>query len=67
MTFAAFLQALGVRCPDGQRRGQFIFNALNDVRPDLVDAIRGTELDPFHDDDRIRATIAHISEKWDTT
>lgn len=36
-----------------QRRGQAYFNGLYNTRPDLADQIRGTEFDPFSDDNKV--------------
>ena len=36
-----------------QRRGQALMNALFDVRPDLYDALHGTDADCFYSDKRI--------------
>lgn len=36
-----------------QRRGQIHFNVLYIGHPSIANAIRGTEIDPFHDDSRI--------------
>jgi hypothetical protein len=40
------------------RRGQALFNVLHDIRPDLAEMVRGTDIDPFYaqpDDHRIQA------------
>lgn len=34
--------------PSSQRRGQYAFNYLYEIRPDVADQIRGSLLDPFH-------------------
>lgn len=36
-----------------QRDGQFIFNLMNDLKPDLANRYRGTSIDPFYNDDNI--------------
>lgn len=36
------------------RRGQAAFNALYAVAPDMGDAVRGSCVDPFHRDERLR-------------
>jgi hypothetical protein len=64
MTLETFVQIVNGRCPTGWRRGQFVFNTLHDMRPSIANAIRDTELDPFHHDERIPATLAYISETW---
>lgn len=49
MTFHKFYRAhYRNRAPLDQRPGQWFFNDLCAVRPDLADAIRGGKLDPFH-------------------
>jgi hypothetical protein len=35
------------------RRGQCLFNALYALYPDIANQIRGTDVDPFHRDERI--------------
>lgn len=50
------------------RLGQALFNHLDDVRPDLADAIRGTDNDPFYaesfTDPRYDAAIQFIERMW---
>lgn len=45
-----------------QRMGQALFNALHDLSPELADLIRGTDVDPFYNDDRILAFFTFIEE-----
>lgn len=35
----------------GLRYGQAMFNHLNEIRPDLADAIRATDRDPYNTDE----------------
>lgn len=35
------------------RVGQSMFNVLYDIRPDLSEQIRATDLDPFHVEDKV--------------
>jgi hypothetical protein len=37
----------------GQRLGQALFNNLYRMHPELADSIRGTEVDPFHNNNKI--------------
>ena len=37
------------------RHGQALFNALHSIEPDLANAIRGSQSDPFYRDARIEA------------
>ncbi len=52
--------------PEGWRVGQFFFNVLYDNRPDLAETVRGTELDPFHDDTRISGFLQFVESNWET-
>lgn len=50
------------------RFGQVYFNLLEDLRPDLADEIRGSELDPFFlrfKHDVPEATEKFVMERWD--
>jgi hypothetical protein len=50
------------------RFGQVYFNLLNDLRPDLADELRGTELDPYYlrlTKDVPETTEKFVMEKWD--
>lgn len=50
------------------RYGQAMFNHLVDVRPDLSEAVRGTDADPFHcespADPRFDRFVAYIETNW---
>lgn len=46
------------------RRGQAYFNVLYDVKPNLADKVRGTLLDPFHNDARIPDFIVYVVTHW---
>lgn len=46
------------------RTGQTYFNTLNQVRQDLADAIRGTNLDPFYVDSKVPQFLAYVCEHW---
>lgn len=46
------------------RKGQTYFNVLTDVRPDLADLIRGTGIDPYHQDCNLAAFLGQISTMW---
>lgn len=50
------------RCYPQWRLGQCAFNALMDLRPDVADAIRATEDDPFYDDERIPRFLKKVKE-----
>lgn len=46
-----------------QRRGQAYFNGLYEVRPELADEVRGTENDPFMDDQTVTRFLVWLSRK----
>lgn len=47
-----------------ERLGQAYFNVLDDVRPDLADQIRATQLDPFYNDGLFRAFLEWVQANW---
>lgn len=52
--------------PATQRRGQFLFNYLFMQNPELADKIRGTSVDPFHQNTRIDACLAYVIQHWNS-
>ena len=46
------------------RLGQAVFNTLHELRPRLANQIRGTNLDPFNNDDRLPAFYKHVEKNW---
>lgn len=67
MTFSTFVQTAETvkgRTPDW-RMGQTYFNVLSQVRPDLAELVRGTELDPFYQDDRVVGFLEFVASRWD--
>ena len=50
-----------------QREGQAAFNQLARENPDLADSIRGTDLDPFDDDERLPAVLDHLTSRMTST
>lgn len=52
-------------CPPDWRAGQYAFNALLDVRPDLAERVRGRHLDPFHRSDVLPAFLRFLERHWD--
>lgn len=47
----------------GQRPGQAAFNALWNISPALADYIRGTQTDPFYNDQRINNFLEYVASK----
>lgn len=65
-SWAEFLARVAeARLPDGWRAGQLWFNLLDSARRDLGNRVRGTNLDPYHRDDRLPALAAWLAEHWD--
>lgn len=63
MTLAEYLAR--IRHPaQHQRRGQYAFNLLCEVRPDLSEQVRTTVIDPFYDDNRLPVFLAWVQEQW---
>ena len=46
------------------RYGQTCFNVLYLLDPDLADSIRGTDLDPFHNDNRVPEFLKRLRDEW---
>lgn len=44
------------------RKGQVMFNVLYEIRQDIAEKVRSTDLDPFYDDNKIPQFIKYISE-----
>lgn len=51
--------------PKELRVGQYLFNTLYLVRPDLADKIVTTDIDPFYLDSRLSAFWTFLDENWD--
>jgi hypothetical protein len=48
-----------------QRYGQWLFNELYDVKPELANSIRGTMVDPFYHDNRTPEFWCALILKWE--
>jgi hypothetical protein len=46
------------------RLGQTMFNVLFEMRRDLAHLVIGTEMDPFHRDERVEAFRRWLAENW---
>lgn len=75
MTFVQFLMTYFKSLDDDRRRavstgtqglrqGQILANLLRDVRPDLADMLRGSELDPFYRFSVRQATWEWLCDHW---
>ena len=49
------------------REGQTFFNALYDLYPEVANKIRGTELDPFHNNHAIPRLLNHLLKLTEKT
>jgi hypothetical protein len=49
--------------PKNTRVGQHFFNSLYTLNSVAANSIRGTELDPFFDDDILPECVKHLIEK----
>jgi hypothetical protein len=47
-----------------QRYGQAVFNTLARYKPDHAAEIRGTDLDPFYQDDAVPALSEWLARHW---
>jgi hypothetical protein len=65
-----YFDAISRTCRTGERYGQAMFNHLSEVRPELAEAVRGTEMDPFHvqriNDPRWDKFVEFIEMYWRT-
>lgn len=54
------------KIPRTQRPGQYAFNLLCQVRPDLSEQVRGVyRLDPFYNDRFLPYFIQFVSDNWE--
>lgn len=72
-TYDDYLEAviIGAVQHKGWRLGQVAFNYLADMRPELAEKIRGSDIDPFYADhlpfghEKIATFLAHVREDWE--
>lgn len=60
MTPRQIIEAAVADRPDGWRAGQAAFNALYILTPRWAISIRGSDLDPFHRDERLPAFYVFV-------
>ena len=48
-----------------QRKGQRFANHLSLVRPDLLEALKQHNIDPFYDDSKLWAAVAYVRDNWE--
>jgi hypothetical protein len=61
---AGALRSYYQETPQYQRLGQWLFNKLHEVRPEITGAIHGTEANCFSLNSRIPAFMAAVEEAW---
>lgn len=65
VSFEWFVQEVNGPRPEEQRLGQWAFNTLNRIRPDLADRVRGKrDVDPFYDDRKLRNFYELVAREW---
>lgn len=57
----------GTDRPQFQRLGQWAFNRLLEIRPDLAEAVRGGPFDPFYQDKRLGVFEDFLRTAWELT
>jgi hypothetical protein len=66
MTYDEFLSKVSREQQEtGYRYGQAFFNTLTRVRPVLAEEVRGTPLDPFHDEAVSQSLHQMLTGRWD--
>jgi hypothetical protein len=64
VTYEQYLAYCAEAATPEWRTGQTYFNVLYQVRPDLSEAIRCTNLDPYHNDTRLPAFLHWVETMW---
>lgn len=68
-TFSHFVRAVAHftngEMPETWRQGQGAFNLLVQVRPDLAELIRGSDIDPFNQDSNLTLFYDFVMRHWD--
>jgi hypothetical protein len=63
MTLESFVNAVNIGV-DHERDGQYAFNLLAHVRPELAEQVRGTPLDPFYNDNLLPTFYSWLDAAW---
>lgn len=64
-TLQQFYDRLHGEQPRPQRFGQWAFNLLHEMRHDLSEQIRATDLDPFYDNVRMQKFLGWVNTHWE--
>lgn len=60
----AYLVRMMGPCPPHNRRGQWAYNILHTVRPDLAGRVHMTSCDPFYDDGILPEFFLWVTLNW---
>lgn len=64
MLLGEYLRDCVASRPSSQRPGQWTFNLLTSYNPVVAEKVRGTHLDPFHDQSKLPEFFAFVCENW---
>jgi hypothetical protein len=66
-SFAQFMFDCGTfyQTKDEQRVGQYFFNQLVNVHPELAEKVRTSSVDPFYNDKLIHKFVLVCEQSWD--
>lgn len=64
MSFEEYFNDVNDFVPSVLRKGQYAFNLLHTVRPDITAQILATELDPFYIDSKLPEFMARVKQVW---
>lgn len=64
LTYDQYVQLCAVEHDADLRSGQWAFNVLYQIRPDLADAVRTTVRDPFYQDSKLPAFHEWVRMAW---
>jgi hypothetical protein len=63
--FVAYVHNVKTAKPKEQREGQWAFNSLLDIRPDIAEKARATEVDPFYNDTILYDFLYFVDLNWE--
>lgn len=67
VSFNQYLRLVPLALEDraDHRAGQAYYNVLYSINPGLAASVDETPLDPYYDDSKIPAFLAHVCQHWD--
>jgi hypothetical protein len=63
--FVAWKHNIEAARPKEQRRGQWAFNSLLDIRPNIAKKVRATPCDPFYNDHLLHDFLHFVDLNWE--